>query len=1069
VTKKTRFVAPRTLGLAGGEEVTRTGVFAWFARNHVAATIVMLLIMFGGLLQLCTIKQEVFPEVDLDIIVISVAYPGASPDEVEKGVTLVTEEAVRGIDGVKQVKSTSGEGFAVVTVELQLGTDSAEALNKVRAAIDRVTTFPENAEKPLIFEATNRFQAISLVIYGDQDEATLKQWAERARDDLLARDGITVVELSGVRQPEISVEIPQETLRQYRLTVDQVAAIVRAACVEVPAGRIKTRGGEILLRTSERCDDEDDLADVTVVARPDGTELKLGEIARITDAFADTDQTANFNGKRAVMVDVYRVGDEKPLDVSKVARAYVDELQAQLPEGVELAVWFDTSEFYSGRMDLLLDNALRGLILVVILLGLFLEIRLAFWVTLGIPVSFLGAALFLPSQDVSINMLSMFAFILVLGTVVDDAINIGEATHRYRSEGKGRLEAAILGVKEVAVPVTFAIVTTMIAYVPMLFVPGVMGKFFRQIPIVVISVLFISLIESLFILPAHLAHSKESRSPAMRWIERQQGRIGRFLEWTIARFYVPLVAVATKRRYLTLAVALSLLLTTCGLVGGGHVKQTFFPEIESDQVMFEARLPFGTSVERTRELEQELVRTAREIIDAHGGEAKLSRGIFSLVGASFQNQGPGGGEQSSGGHIAMVMVNMVPVDQRDLHADEFARLWRAKMADYPGIDSIDVAYTTGLSAGKAIDVELSHPDPGTLQQLASRLAASLREFEGVGDIDDGYTDGKPQLDLELAPGARAAGLTAAQLAQAVRGAFFGAEALRLQRGRDEVRVYVRLPEEERASEHGFEELIVRTPDGSEMTIGAVAEVRRGTSFTEIIRIDGRRAVSVTADVDQAVGNANQIVSRLQSEVLPALQADHPQLSWRMGGEQREQQESMQALGLGMLAALGAMFALLAIAFRSYVQPFVVFFAIPFGFVGAVVGHIVMGYDLSLMSMMGLVALSGVAVNDSLVLIDAINRRRAAGVTPWRAVVEAGAIRCRPIFLTATTSFIGLAPLITETSLQARFLIPMAISLGFGIMFSTLVTLLVVPCFYLIIEDIRGALRWLWHGPTPTGR
>lgn len=1057
---------PKVLGT--GDVSTTTGVFAWFARNPVAANILILLVVVGGLMQLRSIKQEVFPQVDLDIIVINIGYLGASPDEVEKGVTLVTEEAVRGIEGVKKVTSTSSESFATVIVELQLGTDTTEALNKVRAAIDRVTTYPESIEKPIIFEATNRFQVISLVVYGDQDEATLKAWGERAREDLLAKDGITMVEVTGVRQPEISIEIPQETLRRYHLTLDMVAAIVRAASVEVPAGRIKTEGGEILLRTDERRDSKEELAEIVVLAQPDGSTVRLGDIATINDGFADTDQTSYFNGKRAVMVDVYRVGDEKPLDVADIARDYVEEFRGQLPPGVELAVWFDTSEFYEGRMNLLLDNALQGLVLVIIVLGLFLEIRLAFWVTLGIPVSFLGSLMFLPAADVSINMLSLFAFILALGSVVDDAINIGESVHRYRSEGKTRAEAAILGVKEVAAPVTFAIIVICIAYAPMLFVPGVSGKFFRQIPIVVIGVLLISLLESLFILPAHLAHSKENKHKALVWIDRQQGKIARGLEWVIARFYVPLVAAATRRRYLTLAVAFALLLSTCGLVGGGHVRFTFMPEIESDAITFEARMPFGTSVERTRELEAALIRTAREVMAEHGGEASLSRGVWSMVGASFQNRGPGGGEFSTGGHIALAWVYLVPIDKRSIHADEFARLWREKMKDYPGIDSIDLAYTTGFSAGKAIDIELSHPDPETLEKAASRLAAKLREFQGVKDIDDGYTDAKLQLDLRLSPGARAAGLTSVDLARTVRGAFFGAEALRLQRGRDEVRVYVRLPEEERVTEHGFEELIVQTPSGAEMPIGAVAEIERGKSYTEIVRIDGRRAVAVTADVDQVEGNANEVAASLTKETLPALQKEFPQLSWRMGGEQREQEESMRSLMIGMLIAVLAMYALLGIAFKSYVQPLAVLFAIPFGIVGAVVGHIVMGYTLSLMSMMGIVALSGVAINDSLVYVDAINRRREAGASPWRAAVEAGAIRCRPIVLTAITAFIGLFPMITETSLQARFLIPMAVSLGFGIMFSTLVTLLVVPCFYLMIEDIRRGLRWLWYGKgTPT--
>jgi multidrug efflux pump subunit AcrB len=1061
--------APRVL--FGGGPVPSRGVLVWFANNRVAANVLMLIFIGGGLLQLCTIKQEVFPEVSLDAIVINVPYPGASPDDVEKGVTLVTEEAVRGLEGVKRVTSTSGEGYAVLTVELELGVDSAEALNRVRAAIDRITTYPESVEKPMIFEAINRFRVLSLVVSGDlpgvtgeEEELHLKEWAERIRTDLLARGGISTVELSGVRQLEISIEIAQETLRRYRLTLDQVAAIVRATCVEVPAGRIKTREREILLRTAARCNDASDIRDVVVVAQPDGTELRLGDLARISDGFADTDQVSYFNGERAVMIDVYRVGQEKPLDVSRLTRDYLEELEPSLPAGLEVAEWLDISEIYADRMSLMLRNAWQGLLLVIILLGLFLELRLAFWVTLGIPISFIGSALFLPSADVSINMLSLFAFILVLGMVVDDAISVGESVHRYRAEGYSRIHAAILGVREIWIPITFAIITTIIAYSPMLFVPGVMGKFFRQIPIVVIACLLISLVESLLILPAHLAGSRESRRGPVAWIDRQQGKVARGFEWLVAHWYVPLVAMATRRRYLTLSISLALLLTTCGLVGGGHIRITPMPEIESDQITFEARLPFGTSAERTSQLEAAMVDAARRIMEEHGGEARLSRGIFSMVGGSIMGGGPGGFQDVSGGHIALVMVYLVPIDERTIRAAEFARLWEDALADYPGLDSMQLNYTTGFSAGDAIDFELSHPDPERLKEAASRLAVALRDYRGVRQINDGYTDGKPQLNLTLAPSGRAAGLTAADLARTVRGAFFGAEALRIQRGRDEVRAYVRLPEAERVSEHAFEELIVRTPSGAEMPIGAVARVERGESYTEIKRRDGRRSVSVTADVDQALGNAGEVIASLEKRMLPALREEMPQLTWRIGGEQREFQEGMGSLALGMLAAVGVMFALMAVLFRSYVQPIVVLFAIPFGFVGAVIGHIIMGFSFSLMSMMGLVALSGVAINDSLVLVDAINRRRAAGVPTWRACIEAGSIRCRPIFLTSATTFFGLMPLITETSVQARFMVPMAVSLAFGILLSTLVTLVVVPCFYLMIEDIRFLLRRGWFGP-----
>ncbi len=1042
----------------------RRGVMAWFIQNPVAANIIVLLVCLGGLITLFRTKQEVFPEVDLDLIVIQVPYPGASPDEVEKGVTLVAEEAVRQVDGIKRITSTSGEGFSVLTAELLLKTNPDEALNRVRAAIDRVATFPEDADKPIVFMATNRTRVISLVLYGDQDEATLKAIAEQAREELLLTPEISVVELSGIRQPEISIEISQDKLREHRLTLDQVAAVVRASSIELPAGRIKSSRGEVLLRTTERRDQGSELAEIPVLAQPDGSQLKLGQIATIRDAFADTDEVGYWDGKRAVSLEVFRVGDQKPLEVAAAVHAFVKKLQAtdRLPPGVGVATWFDLSELYRGRMNLLIDNALQGLVLVIILLGLFLELRLALWVSLGIPTSFLGAAIFLPAADVSINMLSMFAFILALGSVVDDAINIGESTQRYRDEGFSRVDAAILGVREVAKPVTFAILVIMIAYVPMLFVPGVMGKFFRQIPIVVIAVLGISLLESLFILPSHLAHSKESRGGVLRWVDAKQAKLARGLDWIISKTYVPIARAAIRRRYLTLPAAIAVLMLALGVCGGGHVKQTFMPVIESDVITFEARLPFGSPVERSHALEDELVRAARKILDKHGGEAKLSRGIFSVVGATQQNNGPGGFSGQAGGHIVQAFAYLVPIDQRDLRSEAFAREWREAMADYPGIETTNVQYTTGFSAGRAVAVEISHPSSEVLELAAAQLARELGKLKGAKDLDDGFSTGKPQLDLRVTDEGRAAGVTAFDLARAVRGSFFGAEALRLQRGRDEVRVFVRLPEAERNSEFSFEELMVRTPTGAEMPLRVVADVGTGQSYTEIRRIDGRRAVEVSADVDEGLGNSTEIMAELRKNVLPALVADFPGLSWSVGGAEKERQEGMNDLMVGMLLAIAAMYALLAIVFRSYIQPLAVLIAIPFGVVGALVGHMIMGYSWSLMSMMGMIALAGVAINDSLVYVDAINNYRDRGVHPVRAALDAGAIRARPIILTATSAFIGLAPLIFETELQARFLIPMAISLGFGIIASTVVTLLVVPCFYLLLSwDLPRLLKWWW--------
>jgi multidrug efflux pump subunit AcrB len=1036
------------------------GLFGWMARNSVIANLLLLVLLGGGLFIMRQVKQEVFPEFTMDTIVINVPYPGATPADVESGVILAIEEAVRGVDDVKEVQSTSQEGAGVVVVEVRLGADAQEVLDEVKSAVDRITSFPETAEEPIIFRARNRRQVISLVLYGDQSELALRRLAERTRDDLLKDPRITTVELDGVRPYEIAIEVPQEDLRRYNLTLDQVAAIVRQSSVEMPGGAIKTSGGEVLVRTDTRRDQAGEYKDVIVVSQPDGTAVRLGDVARITDGFAETDTSASFHGKRAVMVNVYRVGDEKPTEVAEAVKQYVEASKEKLPPGVDIATWFDGSEFLEQRIDLLTSNALLGLVLVFLLLGLFLEIKLAFWVTMGIPASFLGAMLFLPLFGVSINMISLFAFILVLGMVVDDAIVIGEAVYARRQDGHSRLEAAIYGVKQMAVPVTFSIMTTVVAYTPLLFVPGNSGKFFRQIPIVVIVVLLISLFEALFILPSHLAHSKPSQRGLFGWIDRQQQRFSRQLERFINKIYVPSLRWALERRYLTMAIGTALLLSTCGFVGGGHMKFTFMPAIESDVIVARAELPFGAPVERTRAVQDRMVAVAQELVEESGGDAIL-RGLFAHVGgAGMMGGGPGGVQGESGGHLTEAAVYLVPIDQRSISAAEFARKWRERLGEMAGVDRVAFQFETASSGGKPISVELSHPDIPTLERAAVKLADRLRSFPGVHGIDDGVAGGKPQIDLELKPEARALGLTEMELARQLRSAYFGAEAVRQQRGRDEVRTYVRLPLEERQSEYGFEQLIVRTPQGGEMPLAQAAWVERDRSYTSIERVDGRRTVTVEADVDQAVTNAQEVNRDLTTSLLPALVEEFPDLTFSFGGEQEQQAEILDSLKRNGLLAAFVIFAMLAAVFRSYVQPLIIMSAIPFGFIGAVLGHVIFGYDLSLMSMLGLVALSGVAVNDSIVFVDAINHYRQSGSPPRVASVEAGAGRFRPILLTSITTFGGLMPMLLETSLQARFLIPMAISLACGVMFATFTTLILVPSLYLIVEDMRRGGAWL---------
>lgn len=1040
-------------------DTKKGGVLTWMAKNAVAANLLMIALLVGGYLTLKTsIKQEIFPEFELDFVVVNVIYPGASPAEVEKGVILAGEEAIREVEGVKRVRSTALEGSGTIVVELRSGTDADRALADVKAAIDRVTSFPEDIERPVVSLAQNRFEVISLVLYGDVDDKVLRRQAERVRDDLLADDGITVVSLFGVRNPEISIDVPQEELRRHGLTLEGIAGLVRANSVEVPGGGVKTPSGEVLMRTNERKLEGDEFEDLVVVSRPDGTEVRLGDIANVRDDFEEIDRKAYYNGKRAVMVKVYRVGDQTPVSISDKVQEYLRVNQASLAPGVKMDVWGDFSEFYRDRLALLQRNAVMGLILVIIVLGLFLEIRLAFWVTLGIPISFVGSLIFLPAANASINMISLFAFIVSLGIVVDDAIVVGEAIYKKRQDGLKGLQAAVAGVREVAVPISFAILTTIFAFAPMLFVPGPSGKFFRLLPIVVIAVLCISWIESLFILPAHLAHSGTSQKGVWGWINRQQGKVGGWLDWWVQKTYVPTLKAAVRRKFLTLAICVSTLIAAVGLVAGKRVAFIFIPDTESDFVQARLEMPFGIAAKDTEAQTEAIIRAAQEVLDEKGGRGKVYYGVFAQTGDSGSFDGPMAQGAPGGSHLAEVIVFLVPLKERDFSSADFAKLWRQRIGRIAGAESLRFIYSEGVSGGDPVDLEISHNDLRVLETAAQDLAGSLEEYQGVSDISDGFQLGKKQLDFELTPTARAMGLTATDLARQVRASFFGAEALRQQRGRDEIRVYVRLPPEQRRSEHDIENLLIRTPSGGEIPLGQAAKVTRGRAYTSIKRTDSRRVLNVTADVDDTITTGTEVTAAVKKDVLPSLLERYPGLTYELSGEQRSQEETLEALGWGFVYALIGIFGLLAIAFRSYFQPVIIMSVIPFGMVGAIVGHVVMGYKLSLMSLMGIVALSGVVVNDSLILIVAINEYRAQGMSIFNAIIQGGVRRFRPIVLTSLTTFFGLVPMILETSAQARFMIPMAVSLGFGVLFATFIMLVLVPALYLIAMDFIALLK-----------
>ncbi len=1039
-------------------EKLKRGPIAWMAQNPVAANILLAFLLIGGIMTSFNIRQEVFPSFDLDIITVTVPYPGTSPEEVEKGIILALEEAARGIDGVKRVTCTATEGMGTVQVELTRGTDANKALQDVKNSVDRITTFPEDSERPIVNLIEGNVEVITIVIYGDQEEHVLERLAEEVRDDLLNRPDITSVSIEGVRPLEISIEIPQEKLREYSLTLESVARTVRNVSIEYSAGGVKAEGGEILLRVKERRDYGREFADIPIVSRPDGTEVRLGDIATIIDGYEDTDEAAYFNRKPAVMLKVYREEDQTPTGIATTVKDYIVELKERLPEGVSADTFDDMAEVYQDRLDLLLRNGLIGLTLVMICLGMFINVRLAFWVMMGIPASFLGTLFLLPAFDVSINMISLFAFIMALGIVVDDAIVVGENIYTKRTQGMPFLDAAIEGARQVAIPITFSIVTNIVAFVPLLFITGIMGKIMRIIPIVVCLTFAISLFEALFILPAHLAHSeKGSEKGFFGLLGRWQAQIARGLEWAIEHMYRPLLTKALRNRYLTVATGIAVLAVVVGYVASGRIAVVFAPSAEGDGAVASIQLPFGAPVEETFKIQQHIVQTARDIIERNGGDS-VCEGIFSLIGSKQTSAGPVAETASvGGGHLAYVRVFLVSSDDRDFSAKEFANWWREETGEIPGVESLIFrSDDLGPGAGEsAIDLELSHRNIDTLEAAAAELADALRDFPAVRDIDDGFARGKPQYDFRVGPGAYSLGITPAEIGSQVRSSYYGAEALRMQRERNEVKVMVRLPEEDRVSESSLEGLIIRTASGGELPLSEAASVIQGRSYTEINRGDGRRLIHVTAEDVVPISEKKRILDSLEATILADLEHRYRGLSHQMGGEDREQADSIASLQSGLIFAVIAIFGILGIVFRSYIQPIIIMVAIPFGIVGAVLGHVIMGFNLSVISMMGIVALAGVVVNDSLILINFANLRRAEGLDHFEAISSAGVRRFRPIMLTTLTTFFGLAPMIFETSMQARFLIPMAISLGYGLLFATLIVLLLIPSLYLIVEDVRG--------------
>lgn len=1049
------------------EDLTeKKGILGWFASNHVAANLLMMFIMVGGAMSIFSVKCEVFPEMSVDIINVMVPYRGASPIDVEEGVVLRVEEAIAAVDGIKRMNSTAAEGSGATIVEVEEYADTQEVLDDIKAEVDRIITFPEETEKPVISEITTRHKVISIVLYGDVGEKTLKKLADQVRDDLTAMDNISQVNVAGIRPYEIAIEVSEQTLRRYGLSFDQVADAVRKSSIDIPAGSVKTRGGEVLVRTKGQKYYGPEFEKIIVVTRNDGTQIRLGDIAEVRDDFEDVDLYSKFDGKRAALIKVSRIGEQSALDVADTVKEYVREKEVNLPKGVSLALWEDDSVILRSRMNLLKRNGYIGLSLVFLCLLLFLDIRLAFWTTLGIPISFLGAFWIIPMFDVSVNMISLFALIMSLGLVVDDAIVVGENIYSYRQKGMEATAAAIKGVKEMAMPVVLAVLTTAFAFIPLAYTLGIMGKILRVLPIVVISVLFVSLIEALLILPAHLS-SKRPPGRLLGWTGRISGGVGQVLSQFVNGPFASFVVKAVRWRYVTLACGFTLFFITIGFIAGGYIKFTFFDTVEADNMVATLTMPQGTPFEKTREIAERIEKAAVQVIgefdSKRDGKPSLMKHVSTTVGdhPAMRHGGPQSTNMAGAAeaHLAEVNVELLGGEDRDVSSIDLKNRWREIVGEIPGISSLTFVSEI-FSAGEAINVEMSHEDFDTLLAAAEHVKTILTEYDGVSDITDSFEPGKAELKLSLKDTGRTLGLTLSDLARQVRQGFYGEEAQRIQRGRDDIRVMVRYPECERKSIGDVEDMRIRLSDGTEVPFRTVAHVDHGRGYATIQRVDRRRVVNVSADVDEAVANTGEINKELYSKVLPGLKGEYPGLQFRFAGEARERNESLGSLRANFAIAMLAIYGLLAIQFRSYSQPLIVMSAIPFGIVGATFGHLLLGFNLSILSLFGIVALSGVVVNDSLIMIDLINRERRSGIELGQVLRDCATRRFRPIMLTTLTTFFGLAPMMLERSLQARFLIPMAISLAFGVMFATCITLLLVPAFYMILEDLKGFIAFV---------
>ena len=1046
------------------KESNSYGLIGWFTKNPVAANLLMLFIIVAGAISASTISKDMFPRTDRNIVQVSAVYPGAAPVEVEKGVILPIESALQGLSGIKEMRSKASRDVASIELDIEPSQDINEVMARIEDRISSILNFPDDLEMPSVSKFEDISWVTGVAVSGPLDEFQRKELGQEIRDELLELSQVKKVILWGVDDYEISIEVKEQRLRELNMTLAEVAKVVRESSLDLPAGMIRSDSGNILVRTEGKAYSGEQFENLVLRSYADGSQLLISDVATVRDTFQESSTFVHFDKESAVTLGIFSLEDQNLLAIDEAVKSYIEKKSETLVDGLTIEQFEPLSFHLRGRLDMMLSNLAMGAILVAVVLTLFLNVQVGFWVLLGIPVSFLGAFWLMPINPypVTVNVLSLFAFIMVLGIVVDDAIVIGESiyTEAQQKAAKvlgndkngvftARIEDVIEGAKKVAIPSTIGVLTTMAAFAPMLFIGGVVAGFQEAIAVVVILCLIFSLIESKLILPAHLVGMKiggvsQSR---FKFIGKMQAQVDKALKHFIANKYQPALAYCLKRRYLTVSFFLGLLIIAGGAVNSGIAKFEFFPNVPSDTVRAEVIVYDGTSASSMADILTTIEGAAYRVDESYRQQYPEGKGLVKHL--LFY-----AGSDTSGTFI----VSLVPSEDRLISSLTFEKLWREEVGQLPNVRKQRYFASTNAGGGAKINFQLSGSNPEQLLQASDRLQNKLAQYNGVFDIYNSQGTGGREIQISLKPYASQIGISLADVGRQVRQAFYGEEVQRIQRGVDRVKVMVRYPKDERDSVASLENLLIRTKSGQAIQIGQVADIKLGQGLSTISRTDRKRTVDVTADVDSSKVQTGTVVSDITDNFIPKLLEQYPEVEFDLGGSTKEENTLIMRTMIGFAAALFLIYGLLAVPLRSYVQPLVIMSVIPFGFIGAVVGHILFGISLNMLSILGLVALAGVVVNDSLILVEFINRRQGAGEAMDDSIMSAGKQRFRAIVLTTLTTFVGLLPMLFETSMQAQFVIPMAISLSFGIVFATTMTLILVPCCYRIVYDLKASMQ-----------